>query len=144
MQYLHFTWLGIAIILGIVELLTFNLTTIWMAISAVICFILHLSGFSLLTQIIVFFLLSTILIIFTKPFVSKYLKIGQEKTNIDAIIGKEGIVLDDINNLKGTGLVKISGQNWTARSLNDDDIIESNSLVYVNRIEGVKVIVTKK
>lgn len=144
MQYLHFIWLGIAIILGIVELLTFNLTTIWMAISAVICFILHLSGFSLLIQIIVFFSLSVILIIFTKPFVSKYLKIGQEKTNIDAIIGKEGIVLEDINNLKGTGLVKISGQNWTARSLDDDYIIESNSLVYVNKIEGVKVIVAKK
>lgn len=142
MAYLNYIWLGIAIILVAIEAATFNLTTIWMAVSALVCFLLDIAGVSFIIQLIVFFGLSAVLVLFTKPFVMKYLKIGKEKTNVNAIIGREGTVIEEINNLHPTGLVKISGQTWTARSIADDQIIAVDSIVIVERIEGVKVIVS--
>jgi len=56
------------------------------------------------------------------------------------LVGGIGKVTEEIDNMNGKGLVKISGQVWTSRSLNET-IIPINSLVKVDRIDGVKLIV---
>ena len=52
----------------------------------------------------------------------------------------EGVVCEDIDNLAGTGAVKLDGKEWTARSDSGANI-PSGSVVKVRRIEGVKLIV---
>jgi membrane protein implicated in regulation of membrane protease activity len=69
---------------------------------------------------------------------------NREKTNADGLIGKKGIVTEEISNLHATGQVTISGLEWTARSVNDEVTIENGSVVVIREIRGVKLIVEKE
>lgn len=80
--------------------------------------------------------------VFTRPFAAKHLMKNVEKTNVDSLIGKEGIVKQEINNLEAQGVVKLSGMEWSARSA-DDSKIAAGEKVLVQSIDGVKLIVTK-
>ena len=59
-------------------------------------------------------------------------------------IGKEGVVTECINNIDATGVVKVSGSVWTARTEDDKTIIPEGAHIEVIRIEGVKLIVKFK
>ena len=137
----EFVWLIIAIVIFAIEALTVNLTTLWFGLSAIIAMIFAAFGASSQLQIIVFAATTVILLIFTRPIAVKYIK--KTSTNVDTLIGKSAIVTEKIDNLKGTGQVKIDGNFWTARSENDF-IIEEREVVEICRISGVKLIVKKK
>ena len=77
---------------------------------------------------------------FTRPLALKYLNGRSVATNADRVVGMEGVVCEDIDNLAGTGAVKLDGKEWTARSDSGANI-PSGSVVKVRRIEGVKLIV---
>ncbi len=100
-----------------------------------------LMGLSITSQIFVFLVSSLFLIYFTRPFAVNFLKVGKEKTNSQSLIGNVGLVIEEIRPFE-TGLVKISGQIWTARSPNKE-VIKRKEKVRVIAIEGVKLIVEK-
>jgi membrane protein implicated in regulation of membrane protease activity len=52
----------------------------------------------------------------------------------------KGIVTQQIDNTAGTGLVKVQGSVWTARSY-DGEVIPEGTDVLVKTIEGVKLLV---
>ena len=61
-------------------------------------------------------------------------------TNVNSLIGKKAIVIQDIDNLKSTGQVKIGGEIWSAQS-ESNDIISKDTEVEIVKIDGVKLIV---
>ena len=61
-----------------------------------------------------------------------------------AVVRKEAVVTERIDNLQSTGTVQINGQVWTARSVNPEHRIEKDEIVMVRAIEGVKLIVGKR
>jgi membrane protein implicated in regulation of membrane protease activity len=133
-------WIALIIVFVIIEAATAGIATIWFAIASVIALVAQLLGFSPIGQIAIFLIASAILIYFTRPLVMKYLKVGKTRTNADKLVGDVGKVIEEIDNLNAKGLVKISNQIWTARSL-DETIIPMDTLVRVERIDGVKLIV---
>jgi len=135
-------WLIIVVVLGIIEAVSFNLITIWFAIGAVVAMISSFFGIPFIYQVVIFIVSSALLLYFTKPIIKKYLYVRKEKTNADRIIGEKGIVVEKIDTVNGTGQVKIGGQIWTARSINNE-VIELNELVDIEEISGVKVFVKK-
>ncbi len=133
-------WLAAAIIFIIIEAMTVGLTTIWFAAGALIALVLALLKTGVGVQVAVFLILSLILLGTTrKVFVNK-LKTGSQKTNVDALVGEEAVVLEDITP-HNTGLVKVKGQNWTAVAYDKDATILKDTTVKVKAIEGVKLIV---
>lgn len=134
-------WLILAVIFGIIEALTLGLTTIWFAGGAILASICAMLGAPLPVQIAAFFVASILLLYFTKPLIKKQLKVGKEKTNTDALIGQEAIVITAIPPLE-SGQVKLNGLVWTAVSEDRHDSIKEGTTVIINRIEGVKVIVS--
>ncbi len=135
-------WLAAVLVFVIIEAATAQLVTIWFAIGAVCAFIVSVFTDSLALQILVFAAVSGVALILTRPIVRKFTNSKKVPTNADMYIGMQGIVLEDINNLECTGLVKVKGSLWSARS-SDDTEIDSGSSVRVEKIEGVKLIVTK-
>ena len=131
-------WLIITVILIVVEIITLGLTSIWFAGGAFVAGLISLTG----AHWLVFAVVSTLLFVFTRPFAAKHLMKNVEKTNVDSLIGKEGIVKQEINNLEAQGVVKLSGMEWSARSA-DDSKIAAGEKVLVQSIDGVKLIVTK-
>lgn len=73
----------------------------------------------------------------------KHLDAKTEKTNAEALVGKNAVVLVEINNLKGTGQAKVEGMEWSARATDDSVIIPQGTTVKIVEIQGVKLIVEK-
>ncbi len=132
-------WLVLAIIFLIIEALTVGLTTIWFAAGAAVALILSVFDFSVMTQVISFFVVSICLLVFTRKIFVEKLKTGAESTNIDALIGEIGQVTAKIEPFK-TGQVNLKGQIWTA-ICEEEVTIEVGAFVIIKAIEGVKLIV---
>lgn len=133
-------WLAAAIIFIIIEAVTVGLTTIWFAAGALVALILALIKVGVGVQVVVFLILSLVLLATTRKIFVNKLKTGSEKTNVDALVGEEAVVLEDITPFN-TGLVKVKGQNWTAIAADKDASILKGSTVKIKAIEGVKLIV---
>lgn len=136
-------WLVIVVVMAIIEIITLGLTTIWFAGGALIAFIASLFGAGLPVQIVLFIVVSFLLLAFTRPFAVKFVNKDRTRTNAESLIGKNAIVLSDINNLKAEGMVSVNGQEWTARTV-DDTIIAKDAVVEIVQIKGVKLIVKAK
>lgn len=133
-------WLIIALIMLIVEALTAGLTTIWFAGGAFAALVCALLDLPIAVQIVIFFIVSICLLVFTRKIFVEKLKTGSQKTNVDALIGERAIVEAAIP-AYGVGQVKVGGQIWSAVCEKPDMEIEEGKLVKIHAIEGVKVIV---
>lgn len=132
-------WLIIAVAFGIAELMTISLTLVWFSIGALILMVLSTFIESIIIQIVLFAVISiTLLVIFTKYFVDKD-KSFKYNTNLQGIEQKTGVVKEEIPSYS-TGIVTLTGEDWTAIS-EDNEKIEVGQLVKVMRIEGVKLVV---
>ena len=136
-------WLIVLVVCLVVEFSTLGLTSIWFAGGALLSMIIALIGGPLWLQILVFLVASIVLLIFTRPVAAKYFNKNRTKTNVDSIAGRQAIVTETIDNLKGVGQIVTNGMEWTARSL-DDSVIEEGAVVTIEKIEGVKAIVKMK
>ena len=128
-------WLGIVIFLIFIEVTTVQLTTVWFVVSGIISMVLSLFIDSVEIEFAVFVLGGVLLLITTRPYLLKKLKVGNSKTNLDRIIGMKGIVSEDISYLS-PGEVKVDGKRWTAIA---DSDIRKGSTVEVLEIIGVKI-----
>ncbi|MBR6690493.1 MAG: NfeD family protein [Bacilli bacterium] len=128
-------WLGIVIVLTLLELATVNLVTVWFIASAIVSLILSIFVDSFFIQFLVFVILGTILLITTRDYLLKWLGNKKEKTNLDRVIGMEAIVTEEIGKNK-PGEVKVDGKRWTAVA---NKKIKVNSTVKVLEINGVKL-----
>ena len=88
-----------------------------------------------------FVVVSLVAMALVRPMARKWVQPKLVKTNADRILGQEAVVLEEIDNLRGIGQVKVGGAIWTARSTQDEPI-PKGTLVRVERIEGVKAIVS--
>lgn len=135
-------WLCAMIVLGIMEAATVGLVCIWFAGGALAALIAAALGAPVWLQIVVFLVISAGLLALLRPFARKFINAKITPTNVDANIGKTAVVVEPIDNLRGTGRVMIGSVDWTARST-DGSIIEKDALVRILRIEGVKVSVER-
>ena len=134
-------WLVIAGVCLVIEIMTAGFLVFWLAIGALISMIVSLFTDSILIQTAVFVISSAILIFATKPFVKKFAKTKNVKTNAFSIIGQNGIVTKEIDSINAKGQVKIDGETWSAVGKDDMDIPKGTE-VEVLEIKGVKAVVT--
>lgn len=136
-------WLGVAVIMGIIEAFTMGLTTIWFAGGALAAALVSCITDSFLVQLLVFTVVSLVLVYFTRPVAKKMLNTKIELTNVDAVIGARGQAESDIrHDLRGT--VRADNKMWTAVLADDSPDISTGDIVIVERIEGVKLVVKKE
>lgn len=136
----YLLWLVVSAVFFGIELLTMGLTTVWFAGGALVACLAGFLGAGVIWQIIIFLIVSAVLLIACRPFLSGKLAPGQKKTNIGSLIGKQAKVIEVIDNLNETGVVRLEGKEWTARTA-DDSIIEKDTVVVIESISGVKLIV---
>lgn len=140
MGIMGWIWLAAIVILCILEAVTTQLVCIWFVAGSVAAFVTELLGGPIWLQILLFVVVSAVVVAATRPLVKKLTKADKEKTNADRVVGMTAIVTEDIDNINGTGLAKVAGQVWSARSA-DNSAIEQGREVKIERIEGVKLIV---
>ena len=132
-------WLAVAVIAIIVEVIVPSLVSIWFVPAALIAMILEALSVPVIVQVVAFLILSIISIFLSKKFIGTSKK--ETRTNIDSVVGERCIVTEKIDNIHGTGKVRLNGMDWSARSADSDTLYEVDDIVYVDRVEGVKLIV---
>ena len=136
-------WLIAFLVFVGIEIATFALTTVWFAGGALVGLILYLMGASLEVQLSVFAAVSFLLLLLTRPLALQYVNRHVKKTNAESLVGKRAKITEVVDNEAGTGAAVVNGQEWTARSKREDEILEEGELARVVEVTGVKLIVVK-
>lgn len=132
-------WAAFFVVFVIVEISTFELVSIWLAVGSLGAMFMSIFDLPLWSQLLVFVVASALLIIATRPISKKLLK-EVKPTNSELDIGKTATVIEAINNKTGKGRVNLSGVHWAARTV-DNEIIPEGTIVVVKGIDGAKLIV---
>ncbi len=141
MQWMAWLWLALLLLFIYMEAATVTMVSAWFAVGALTALIASLFGAELWLQVTLFVVVSGVLLAALRPVARKYFTPKLTSTNVDAVIGKEGIVCVNIDNINGTGTVKLGGMEWSARSSDGRNIAEGTR-IRVDKIEGVKVFVS--
>ncbi len=136
-------WLVLLALFLVIEAVTLGLTTIWCAGGALPALVLAVFGIHPGIQLGVFVGVSLLLFFFTRPIAVKFFNKNRLKTNVEAMIDKQGIVIVEIDNLAGTGRVQVEGSEWLARNYIDDGLIPSGTVVIVRAVSGNKLMVER-
>ncbi|MDO4633891.1 MAG: NfeD family protein [Eubacteriales bacterium] len=138
-------WLILFAILMLFEAVTVDLTTIWFAIGALVGLAVSAAGGGLAIQLAAFLVVSVVLLLFTRPFIMKFVNKNRTKTNIDELPGTQAVVTEEIDGIRGTGRVQLRGMDWKAAPApsEGEKVLPKGTLVRVESIEGVKVLVKK-
>lgn len=137
-------WIAIIVISVVFEAFTIGLTSIWMSGGALAALVFNALGASVLVQIVVFFVVTFLLIYFTRPIAVKYINKKRVKTNYESIIGADVRITEKVDNHMETGKAVYNGMEWTARAVNSGDVFDIEETVKVEAVEGVKLLVIKK
>lgn len=136
-------WLIILVVLVVIEIFTLGLTTIWFAGGALVAIIVAALGGPVWLQVLAAIIVSAVLLFFTRPVAVKYFNRDRERTNVESLVGRQAIVVSEINNLQGIGQVTINGMEWTARTIVDGQVVSPGEVVIIRGINGVKLLVER-
>ncbi|HWJ84372.1 MAG TPA: NfeD family protein [Cellulomonas sp.] len=133
-------WIGGALLLGILEMLSLDLVLIMFAGGAVAGGIASAAGAPIWLQILIAALTSVVLLATLRPWLLRRLKrrMPLEETNAAALVGKDAVVVSTVT-LEG-GRVKLNGEVWSART-RTADTIPPGAQVRVDRIDGATAVV---
>lgn len=137
-------WLVLLVALVVIELLTMGLTTVWFAGGAFVATIAALFDAPIALQVIIFLLVSALLLFFTRPLAVKYFNKDRVRTNAESLVGRQAIVISEIDNLQGIGQVNVGGMEWSARTRVDGMKLPVGTVATVLAINGVKLIVEER
>ena len=141
MSEMMVVWLIILILAIIVEVISLGLTSIWFAGGAIVAILATLLHANVPIQVALFVISSLLLLYFTRPLAVKYFNKDRIKTNVETLIGRQAVVISEIDNLQGIGQVTVGGQEWSARSVDERKQIPVGAVVEIIAINGVKLIV---
>lgn len=134
-------WLALVLVFVIIEIISLGLTSIWFAAGALVSAFAAMFGAPIWLQWIIFIVISGILIACTRKFAMKHLNNRLEKTNAESLIGKQSVVIEEIDNAAPSGKIRIGDVEWTARSVKEGIVIPKNQKVVIREISGVKCMV---
>ncbi len=137
-------WVLVFIVLLLIEAATLGLTTIWFAAGALVAFLAGLLGAGIVVQIGIFLAVSVLLFVVTRPIALRHFNNNRDFTNWALLIGKPGVVVEEVDTLKGKGQVEVDGEIWSAKTKDPEEVISEGTVVTVETIQGVKMVVRKK
>lgn len=128
-------WLGVLILCCIAEALTLGLTTIWGAIAALPLIFIARTGLPFRWQLLIFAVITLVLVVFTRPFVVKKLKLGDTKTNVNTMVGEEVLITKTITKFeKGEAKAK-NGVIWSVKTTDGSEIKKGETAKVIS-VEG--------
>jgi len=142
MELVPLIWLGLVIVFIVVEAACpIHLVSVWFAAGSLVAVAVALLDGPIWLQVLLFLVVSGGLLAALWPLTKRFLKPKLTATNVDSVIGSTGTVTADIDNVSASGQVKLGAMYWTARSTTGE-MITKDTIVRVDRIEGVKVFVS--
>jgi membrane protein implicated in regulation of membrane protease activity len=133
-------WFVFAAIFIVGEILTAGFFLLWFGIGAAVAGVLAILGFNAGWQWGAFIAVSGILFAISRRFAERFTQKQPPGIGADRFIGEVGVVLEEIDNIKNTGRVRIEKEEWRADSATGE-IIKEGEKVKVVRMDGTHVVV---
>jgi membrane protein implicated in regulation of membrane protease activity len=135
-------WLIAAVVLAVAEVVNLSFYLFPFAIGAAAAAVIELAGLGTPIALVVFAVFTAVSFGVVRPIARRHLSTPpQIRTGTAALIGRQAIVLERIANDEGVGCVRIDGEVWTARSYDDDKVIEPGTRVHIMEIRGATALV---
>jgi membrane protein implicated in regulation of membrane protease activity len=135
-------WLVAACVLGVGEMHTGGFFLAPFAVGAAVAAVVSLAGVGTALAVIVFLLASLLVLLTLRPLARRHRRLPPAiRTGSAALVGRDAVVLERIANREGVGCVKIDGEVWTARSFDEDEVIDAGDRVQVVEIRGATALV---
>jgi membrane protein implicated in regulation of membrane protease activity len=133
-------WFGLAAVFIIGEVFTEGFFLLWFGIGAGISGVLALAGVGPAVQWAVFVVVSGALFAVSRRFAERVTHKQPPGIGADRLIGRRGVVLEQIDNMQSVGKVRIDKEEWRAES-EDESVIESGTRIEVIRLDGTHAVV---
>lgn len=138
-----FIWLAVIVVTIVIEIITVGLTSIWLTGGGLAALVVCLLGGHWGLQLAVFFIVTFVLIYFTRPWALKYIESRKTATNYEEVIGKTVRIIEAVDNVRETGKAIYNGMEWTARAEEDAETFSVDEQARVVKVQGVKLILEK-
>jgi len=133
-------WLIAAAALAVAEYFTLTLAFGLLAAAALVAAIVAGIGGPLLAQVLAFAITAAVGLLIVRPIARRQMTHPSPvREGSYALIGKKAVVIEEVTAMQG--LIKLSGEVWSARALDEDQVIPVGSPVDVMEIEGATAIV---
>lgn len=137
-------WLIVAVALAVGEVLTVSFYLFPFALGAAAAAIVDLAGGGSTPQALAFVVVTALSLGIVRPIARRHIRTPPAlRTGTAALVGRTAMVLETIDNDRGRGAVRIDGEVWTARALDEDEVIEQGRRVTVIDIKGATALVTE-
>lgn len=141
-EVMQYVWLIVTVLAAVVEAAVPALVSVWFVPGGLAALIAALCGGPLWLQVTLFLAVSAAALAITRPLYRRMRTKSVENTNADRVLGQTALVTEEIDDLHATGRVEVLGLSWAARTREPGVRIPAGETVTVERIEGVKLVVT--
>jgi membrane protein implicated in regulation of membrane protease activity len=133
-------WLIAAVALGVAEFFTLSLAFGLLAAAALVAAVVAGIGGGLLAQVIAFAIAGGVGLVIVRPIARRQMTHPPlVREGSYALVGKKALVVEEVTGAQG--LIKLAGEVWSARALDEDHVIPAGTLVDVMEIEGATAVV---
>lgn len=133
-------WLTAAAALGSAEFFAPTLAPGLLAVAATAAAVVAGLGGPLLVQILAFAITGAAALLIVRPIARRHMaRPPLVREGSDALIGKTAVVVEQVTAARG--LIRLSGEEWSARSFDEYQVIPVGALVNVMEIEGASAVV---
>jgi len=133
-------WLAAAVVLGVAEYFTLTLALGLLAAAALVAAVVAGLGAPLLVQVLAFAIAGALGLLIVRPVARRQMTHPPlVREGSYALVGKRAVVVEEVTGTRG--LIKLSGEVWSARALDEDQVIPAGASVDVMEIEGATAIV---
>jgi membrane protein implicated in regulation of membrane protease activity len=134
-NWLSWAWVVLAILFAIAEIFTAGFFLIGFAFGAAVAALLGFMGFAPLGQFAAFLVGSTVALLLLRPLSKRVSNPNAPAIGIDRLMGEKGIVVETIDPARGSGVIRVNHEPWSADSA-DGSPIAVGTMVQVVGIEG--------
>ncbi|GAA1776858.1 NfeD family protein [Streptomonospora arabica] len=133
-------WLIAAAALGVAEVFTLTLALGLLAAAALIAGVVGAIGMGFATQVAAFVIASAAGLLVVRPIAKRHLQQPPLlRSGTDRLVGQSAVVVDEVTGEHGR--VKLSGEEWSARCIDEDTVIPPGTRVDVMQIDGATAVV---
>ena len=137
-------WLIVAVVFAVAEVVNLSFYLFPFAIGAAGAAVVDLAGAGAAVTWATFAVLTAVSFTVVRPIARRHLNVPpQIRTGTAALVGRTAVVLERIDNDAGVGQVRLDGEIWTARTYDEDRVIEPGERVHVMEIRGATALVSE-
>lgn len=135
-DHLWEAWLGAAIVLGVAEVVGFDLILLMLALGALVGMLAALLGLPVVVQVLAAAGASVAALALVRPSIVRRLHGGPDlMVGHGKLVGRQGLVTETVSSL-APGRIKLAGEVWTAVPYDERLTIEPGETVEVLEIRG--------